>query len=179
MTTEESPAPAGLRIRPAGKNDAPGIAAVIHAMEELRAVAVQPVALTAATVGANLGLIQASDGSTAYVAETSAGGIVGYAAVHWVPFLFLPGGEAYVTELFIHPSASAKGIGSAILDAIVGAAKQRGCARVSLLNGRDGASYRRGFYKKRGWVERERMANFILPLAKKPDDEPATQGRPG
>jgi hypothetical protein len=33
-----------------------------------------------------------------------------------------------------------------------------------LLNGRDSQSYQREFYKKRGWTERDRIANFILPL---------------
>jgi len=33
-----------------------------------------------------------------------------------------------------------------------------------LLNGRDSEAYKRNFYPQRGWVERERMANFIFPL---------------
>jgi GNAT superfamily N-acetyltransferase len=90
--------------------------------------------------------------------------IIGYAAVHWVPLLFLAGGEAYVTELFVHPSHSGHGVGSTLLDTIVTEAKRRGCARVSLMNGRDVESYRREFYKKRGWIERSWMANFILRI---------------
>ena len=109
----------------------------------------------------------ASGSSTTYVIESSEGTIVGYGAVHWVPFLFLAGGEAYVTELFVRPSDTGKGAGSNLLETIVTEAKRRGCARVSLLNGRDVDSYRRSFYKNRGWVERDGMANFILPISKK------------
>lgn len=160
-----------MSIREATPQDAEGIATVIHAMPGLGAVTQHPVKVTAAAVAANLARIASSGTSTAYVAEEEGGTIVGYGAVHWVPFLFLSGGEAYVTELFIHPFASRKGAGSEILGTITAEATKRGCARVSLLNGRDGESYRRNFYKNRGWQERDRMANFILPIPKQPELE--------
>lgn len=157
-----------MRIREANLDDAAGIAAVVHAMSELHSVAQQPSEATAHTIGSNLGRMDASGSSTAYVAEVSAGTIIGYAAVHWVPFLFLSGGESYVTELFVCPSHSGKGVGSSLLETVVSEAKRRGCARVLLLNGRDVESYRREFYKNRGWIERPAMANFVLPIAEKP-----------
>ena len=155
-----------MRIRQAIQADAAGIAAVVHAMNELRSVAQQSSEVTANTIEVNLERMAACGSSTAYVAEEPEGTVVGYGAVHWVPFLFLSGGEAYVTELFVSPSNAGKGIGSNLLETIVTEAKRRGCARVSLLNGRDAEAYRRAFYKKRGWVERDRMANFIFPIAK-------------
>lgn len=155
-----------MKIRLAKQEDAPGIAAVVHAMDELHSVAQQSIETTTKTVSSNLERVSASGFSAAYIAEDSQGEIVGYGAVHWTPFLFLPGGEAYVTELFVRPEDSGKGAGSGILETIVAEAKQRGCSRVTLLNGRDGESYRRSFYTKRGWVERDHMANFILPLIK-------------
>ncbi len=94
----------------------------------------------------------------------NAGEILGYCAAHWVPLLFLPGGEAYVTELYVRERDSGQGIGSRLLDEVVALATSHGCSRISLLNGRFGQSYRRQFYAKRGWVERSEMANFILPL---------------
>ena len=157
-----------MKIRLAKQEDAPGIAAVVHAMTELRSVARQSTETTTKTVSSNLERVSSSGCSAAYVAEEFQGEIVGYGAVHWTPFLFLSGGEAYVTELFVRPSASGKGVGSVILETIVADAKQRGCSRITLLNGRDGESYRRSFYTKRGWVERDRMANFILPLTSGP-----------
>lgn len=155
-----------MQIREANLGDAAGIAAVIYAVSELRSVAQQPVEVMANTVESNLKRVANVGDSTAYVAEMPAGTIIGYSAVHWVPFLFLPGGEAYVTELFVRPSDSGKGAGSKLLETIVIEAQRRGCSRISLLNARDGESYRRNFYKDRGWVERDRMANFILPILK-------------
>ena len=154
-----------MKIRKAIEADATSIAAVLHAISDLHLIASQPAETTACTIKLNLRRVVSSGSSAAYVAENAAGDVAGYCAVHWVPFLFMRGGEAYVTELFVRPSDSGKGIGSALLDTVIAEAKQRGCARVSLLNGRDGQSYRRDFYKKRGWVERDGMANFILPLA--------------
>lgn len=153
-----------MPIRLATPADAAGIAAVIHAMTELRSVAGLPLERTTAIVADNLQRLAASGTSSAYVALEGDGAIAGYAAVHWVPFLFLAGGEAYVTELFVRPADSGRGLGSQLLAEITAAARTRGCARVSLLNGRDSASYHRAFYKQHGWTERDRMANFILPL---------------
>jgi GNAT superfamily N-acetyltransferase len=158
-----------MRLRKAIESDAMSIAAVVHAMAELPAVASRSVETTARTIELNLQRMVACDSSTAYVAENAEGGIVGYCAVHWVPFLFFEGGEAYVTELFVRPADSGKGIGSALLETVVAESKRWGCSRMSLLNGRDGQSYQRDFYKKRGWVERDHMATFILPLTKEPN----------
>ena len=153
-----------MKIRKAIEADATPIAAVLHAISDLHPIAAQSAATTANTIKLNLQRTLLSGSSAAYVAENAEGDVAGYCAVHWVPFLFMRGGEAYVTELFVRPSDSGKGIGSALLDTVIAEARQRGCSRVSLLNGRDGQSYRRDFYKKRGWVERDGMANFILPL---------------
>lgn len=166
---------ARMQIREAKSDDAAGIAAVIHAMAEIRSVAEQPIETTARTIASNLARTVRSQSSTAYVAEEAGGRIVGYGAVHWVPFLFLPGGEAYVTELFVRPADAGRGAGSKLLDTIVLEAKRRGCARVSLLNGRNVESYRRNFYKARGWVERDGMANFVLTLPK--EGSPPTEPR--
>lgn len=160
-------------IRIAGHEDSAGIAAVVHAMTELTSISRQPVEVTAESILSNLERISSSDSSSVYLAEEASGEVVGYGVVHWTPFLFLRGGEAYVTELFVKPDASGKGIGSGILGLIRSEALRRGCSRISLLNGRDGESYHREFYKKHGWIERDYMANFILPLtdeSKQPAD---------
>lgn len=143
-------------------------------MNELRSVAQQTSEITARTIEVNLKRIETSGSSTAYVAEVPEGTLIGYAAVHWVPFLFLSGGEAYVTELFVRPSHSGKGVGSSFLETIVAESKRRGCARVSLLNGRDVESYHREFYKNRGWIERSGMANFVLPITENLNSERPT-----
>jgi GNAT superfamily N-acetyltransferase len=157
-----------MNIRNAGEHDAPGIAAVLHAVGDLRSLVSESAGTTAERVRRNLEAGAASNASTAFVAENTDGEITGYCAVHWVPFLFLPGGEAYVTELFVRPGDAGKGIGSRLLDTVVAEARRRGCSRLTLLNGRDSETYRRNFYAQRGWIERERMANFIFPLANMP-----------
>jgi hypothetical protein len=55
------------------------------------------------------------------------------------------------------------GAGSALLDEVRRRALLKGCSRLSLLNGRQGEAYRRGFYANRHWKERE-MANFVQLL---------------
>jgi GNAT superfamily N-acetyltransferase len=153
-----------MNIREATGQDAQGIAALLHTMSDLRSIISESNSTTAAKVERNLQAAAASGSSTAYVAETSDREIAGYCAVHWVPFLFLAGGEAYITELFVRPRNSGRGIGSQLLNTVVTEARRRGCSRLTLLNGRDSETYRRNFYAQRGWVERERMANFIFPL---------------
>jgi len=159
-----------MNIRVATEHDAPGIAAVLHTMSDLRSIVSESVAATAEKVERNLQVAAASGSSTAFVAEISGGDIAGNCAVHWVPFLFFAGGEAYITEVFVRPRDSGKGIGSRLLDTVVSEARRRGCTRLTLLNGRDGEAYKRNFYAQRGWVERERMANFIFPLSHTPKD---------
>jgi len=151
-----------MTIREATDRDAPGIAAILITME-ISALASHSLESIVAIIAQNLSRAATSN-STALVAESPQGEITGYCAVHWVPFLFMRGGEAYVTELFIRRSDSGKGVGTMLLDTIVASARRRGCSRLSLLNGRDSDAYRRGFYAKNGWTERDRMANFILRL---------------
>jgi GNAT superfamily N-acetyltransferase len=99
-----------------------------------------------------------------YVAVDAAGALAGYTAVHWLPYLFLPGPEGYVSELFIAEAVRGHGIGGRLLEAVIHEARARDCSRLSLLNMRDRESYERGFYAKQGWQERPDAANFILRL---------------
>jgi GNAT superfamily N-acetyltransferase len=155
---------AAITIRKAAEADASAIAAILHAMGELRTVIPGPVDATVETVRRNLAVVAASDSSAVFIAETGEEEVAGYCAVHWVPFLFFGGGEAYVTELFVRPQDAQRKVGTRLLDTAVAEARRRGCSRLTLLNGRDGEAYRRNFYAQRGWVERERMANFVFPL---------------
>ena len=92
------------------------------------------------------------------------GEIVGYCAVHWLPYLLLPGPEGYVSELFLRESSRGLGIGGQLLKTAKAEAKKRGCSRMMLLNLRDRKSYKRGFYKKQGWKERQEAFNFLLKM---------------
>ncbi len=97
------------------------------------------------------------------VAEDEGGRVVGYASVHWLPYLFKPGLEAYVSELFVHPERRGRGVGGQLLASLEAEARRRGCCQLMLVNNRQRDSFQRGFYAKRGWQERD-MANFAFPL---------------
>lgn len=115
-------------------------------------------------IGRHLSLCLADQSHSVYVAENADSEIVGYVAVHWLPYLFLPGPEGFISELFIDRSARGQGLGTRLLETVKKEAAERDCARLSLINMRRRESYRRGFYEQRGWEERPEAANFILQL---------------
>jgi GNAT superfamily N-acetyltransferase len=116
----------------------------------------------------HLALDLADDSHTVYVAEGPDGRIAGYAAVHWLPYLFMRGPEGNVSELFVHEALRGQGVGKLLLQAVVSEARRRGCTRLSLINMRHRESYERGFYTKLGWEERPIAANFVYYLEPAP-----------
>lgn len=90
--------------------------------------------------------------------------IVGYAAAHWLPTLFQPGPDGYLSEFFVSASARGQAVGTRLLHAVYDEAERRGCKRLTLINRRDRDSYRRGFYVKQGWVEQPEAARFVYVL---------------
>lgn len=100
---------------------------------------------------------------TLFVAESGTK-IVGYAAVHWLPCLFLSGPDGYLSELFVGVAARGRSVGTRLLAAVYDEARQRGCTRLTLVNRRDRESYTRGFYVKQGWVEQPEAARFRYAL---------------
>lgn len=112
---------------------------------------------------AHINLCLADNSHSVYVAEKD-NKILGYASVHWLPYLFLNGPEGYISELFINEVERGKGTGRSLIETIKKEAVDRGCSRLSLLNGRNRDSYGRNFYRKCGFVERSQLANFIIKL---------------
>ncbi|MGI9185918.1 MAG: GNAT family N-acetyltransferase [Gaiellales bacterium] len=145
------------RIRPARAQDAPAIAELLEALGDLPMLADEDVAAVAAR---HVPLAVASPDTTLLVVEEPSG-LIGYANVHWVHDLFMPGPEGYLSELFILESHSGRGIGSEVLAVIESEARERGAFRLSLLNAKRRASYERRFYERHGWVERPEIANFV------------------
>lgn len=117
-----------------------------------------------ARIKRHIGLCRSDNSHSLYVAENEQGIVVGYAAVHWLPYLLLPAPEGYVSELFVEANQREQGIGKRLLATIIAEAKRRNCCRLMLLNGRSRESYQRSFYTKNGWSEREDIANFTLKL---------------
>jgi len=104
---------------------------------------------------------QDPDGHTIIVAVDEENKAIGFTNVHWVPFVMLGSWEGYVSDVFVSPSASGKGAGSALVKHVMDEGEKRGCMRLMLTNGKEKPSYQAGFYKKLGWTERPKVANFV------------------
>jgi len=169
-----------ITIRPATVSDAAAIANIIREIEWLSHFKKEPFADTEARVTKRIELCLADRSHTFLVAQLTDSGdeaqtrglnplseqeVAGYISIHWLPYAVLMGLEGYISELFIGESHRSKGIGGMLLDKAKELGKQKGCSRLSLLNGRNRPAYERGFYRKRGWDERVEIANFIFPLS--------------
>lgn len=60
--------------------------------------------------------------------------IVAYAAVQWLPCLFQPGVDGYLSELFV-AAARGLGVGTRLLQTVYDRARERGCTRYSSTGG--------------------------------------------
>jgi len=149
--------PSEHRIRLARAEDAPAIAVLLATLGDLPMLAGEDVADVAAR---HVPAAVASPGTTLLLVEDDRG-LIGYANVHWVHDLFMPGPEGYLSELFILDAHRGRGIGSELLAMIETEARERGAFRLSLLNAKRRASYERRFYEQHGWVERPDIANFV------------------
>jgi GNAT superfamily N-acetyltransferase len=115
-------------------------------------------------IAAHLADCLADESHSVYVGVDDEGKVMGYVNVHWLSYLFLPGPEGYISELFLRPLARGQGLGAELLETVKAEARERGASRLSLLNNRSRESYERGFYQKHGWEERQIMANFIYRM---------------
>lgn len=154
------------RIRKMEAGDVPAIAELLRSLMLFAHIDAEPAQVTRDRIAAHLALCRADDSHLVLVAQTAQDEIAGYCAVHWLPYLILPGPEGYVSELFVSERFRGQGIGSALLEAVKQHARERGCMRLMLINMRKRESYQRGFYAKQGWEERPDAANFILHLDK-------------
>ena len=152
------------RVRRARAEDAGELAAFLKDLDYFHRLESLSLEQVHAQVARHLALCLADASHTVYVAERE-DGVVGYASAHWLPYLFLPGPEGYVSELFVARAARGQGVGTRLLAAAKEEAGKRGCWRLSLLNMRDRESYERKYYAKDGWQEREDAANFVFELA--------------
>jgi len=151
-------------IRPAGEADIKAVAALWRDLGWLGWIKDADPAQVESVMAQRLAESRADDSHVALVAEKGRGQVLGYAAMHFLPYLMLPGPEAYVSELFVVPGARGQGVGGLLLKRLEELAGKRGCARLMLFTGRNRESYQRGFYKKQGWQERPVIANFVHNL---------------
>ena len=153
-----------IKVKTAEAKDANAIAAMIRDVGWFPGFEENPGSERTDIVRRHLELCLADNSHSVYVAESDDGNLAGYAAVHWLPYLFLKGPEGFISELFVRSDLRGKGIGKKLMAEIEAEAKTRGCVRLHLVNSRERDSYKRGFYTKSGWREREQIANFVYPL---------------
>lgn len=156
-------------IRKAAAEDALALAGLLREMAEtgwFAHVNAETPEETQERVARHMDLNLADDSHSVYVAVDEAGAVLGFAAVHWLPYLILSGPEGYVSELFVREAGRGQGIGGRLLEAVKEEGQGRGCARLSLLNNETRESYLRGFYQKQGWEERGVMKNMVYRFPK-------------
>ena len=154
-----------IMVRQAQESDAAGIANILRELGWFDHLANEPEQTSIARVIERFKLSQADSSHSVYVAEGEDSRIMGYTLVHWLPLMYLPGLEGYISELFIRESDRGKGIGTLLLESVRRDAVEKGCSRLMLINMRKRESYHREFYLKKGWIERDGAANFILNLS--------------
>jgi GNAT superfamily N-acetyltransferase len=145
----------------------PDIAAILRGLGWFPYLNAESMAETETRITQHFTMCLSDDSHSVLVAEGAKGAVSGYVAVHWLPYLMLPGPEGYISELFVAESARGAGLGSKLLEVVKDMAIGRGCSRLMLVNRKTRESYQRGFYRKLGWVEREEFANFVLHLPQK------------
>ena len=153
-----------FQVRKAKAKDIPAIAELLRSLGFFAHINAETPQTTQECVARHLAMCDADNSHLVFVAQNPAGEILGYGAVHWLPYLILAGPEGYVSELFVHESRRGQGIGSQLLEVMKAEARKRGCSRLMLINLRKRESYQRQFYRKQGWEEREGVANFVYYL---------------
>lgn len=155
----------GFRVRAVTPEDAPALSQLLRSMGWFGDLAAENGDVTAARIAEYLGAyVTAQESHTLFVAESDGPVVVGYAAVHWLPYLFLTGPEGFLSQLFVDEAHRGEGVGTLLVDAVVAEARRRGCSRLNVLTRASRDAYRRGFYTARGWVERDDMRNLVFEL---------------
>ena len=156
--------PMDIAIRKARLADSGRISDLLRCIDLFPAVQAEGPAETLQRIQRHVALCLGDDSHSVYIAEDKGGALLAYATVHWLPYMILKGPEGFVSELFVDAAARGQGIGTRLLEIVEAEARQRGCARLSLINMRNRESFQRGFYAKLGWQERPDAANFVLLL---------------
>jgi len=153
-----------IEICIAEQSDLPGIAEILQELGWFADITAETTAQTRAHIANQLKLCQADDSHSVFVARDAKEAVLGYVAVHWLPYLLHHGPDGYISELFIRESARGQGIGARLLEIVEVEGRKRGSGRLMLLNMRQRESYERGFYAKHGWEERTQAATFVKML---------------
>jgi GNAT superfamily N-acetyltransferase len=152
-----------IQIRKAKAIDAADLTELIRGLGLFQWTATESQSAIEKRVSSHLSLCLQDDSShSIFLAHAPGGTLLGYGAVHWLPYLIFAGPEGFISELFVQEESRGQGVGTMLLEAAKAEAIQRSCVRLMLLNLRDRESYHRGFYLKCGWEERGVAANFVF-----------------
>lgn len=97
------------------------------------------------------------------VAEVK-GRVVGYIHGELVTYLLFAGREIFISEVFVDGDYRDHGVGKSLMAAIEAEAAKEKCFRITVMNGRERESYKRGFYPSQGYDERTQTAVFSKRL---------------
>jgi len=153
-----------ISIHPAKLKDTESIEKIIRELEWFNHITEKSTQDTISKIEVYLRSCQEAPSNSVFVAEKE-GKVIGYISVHWLFYVILPGPEGYISELFVSKKERGQGIGSLLIKEVKKQAEIRGCSRLALANNRNRLSYEKEFYKKKGFIERQHVANFIMPLS--------------
>lgn len=91
--------------------------------------------------------------------------ILGYICYHIYNFPLILGKECYISDLLVSSKSRGEGTGKGLIDAVESKAKEKRAIRLILNNPKEALSYKRSFYSKIGFTERDNFANFVKPLS--------------
>jgi GNAT superfamily N-acetyltransferase len=152
-----------VSVRPAKLKDAESIEKILRELKWFDHINENSISDIVSKIKDYIRFCQGDSCHNIFVAEKDEE-IVGYIAIHWLFYAFLRGPEGYISELFVSKKERGCGIGSLLIEELKNQAQRKGCSRLMLANNRNRLSYEKGFYKKNGFIEREHIANFILPF---------------
>lgn len=148
-------------IRRANSSDALSISQLLHEIGYLKYIDQETLPETESRIKDSvLVLSQLTNHVLLVAAQEESSIILGYGAAHFYANLLI-GNEGYISELYLRPSATNKGIGGRLLAALEDEGRSRNCRRLRLTNWRIRESYQRGFYAKHGWQENSDAAEFV------------------
>lgn len=104
-------------IRKAQSQDAVALANLLKSLGWFTHLTSEPSEAVESRIADHLALCNADASHSIYVAEKDRK-IVGYVAVHWLPYLFLPAPEGFISKLFIDESARGQGFGTQLLKVV-------------------------------------------------------------
>jgi|SRR5579863_2640141 len=110
------------------------------------------------------GLAASQDGQfKAFVTDSGAAGLSGYAVVQEVPFTFDLRPTLILKELFVSQDCRGRGVGTALMSAVLDYARARGCGRLrwDVLPGNEAA---KRFYRRFGGDRDSAWENWVLAL---------------